>query len=141
MHAALQQESRACLQVFPHNQRLHGPHFQALQRVGHAKYNFACSRRQLPVLKSTGVLTAETLRHSSSYGKCSTNHEDSTPPSAQALNTAYALGRTSVLADLVEEFGDQPLLLHKFHVCQRVRAQLNRLVEPILAACATLCCF
>ena len=40
-----------------------------------------------------------------------------------------------VLADLVEKFADEPLLLNKLHVRQGVCRQLNGLIKPILATC------
>ena len=43
-----------------------------------------------------------------------------------------------ILRDLIEEFRNQALFLNEFHVGQRVRRQLDRLVEPVLAACKEL---
>ena len=44
----------------------------------------------------------------------------------------------SVLADLIKELADQPLLLYKFDVRQGISRELNRLVEAILAACINM---
>lgn len=44
-------------------------------------------------------------------------------------------GRTGVLADLVEELGNELLLLHELDVGEHLGRQLDGLAEPVLTTC------
>ena len=93
------------LQVLPHNQRLHRPHIQTLQRVLHPE-------AKLPRVLANLVKV----------------------PDQGGEQVSEGVGAGTRVKPDRNALGDQLLLLDELHVRQDVCGQLNRLIEPVLAA-------